>query len=171
MNSANESCHRASPLILECAATTGFDAKGVGSVAIPQRAGNQTPRDYETKFDRVIDPLRRKGNRGCAQDLKVATEDRALLRTHLERRCGPCKRAGVAAYGRPTGPEPETCRSKSKSVKSQGGSGRQSHSIPSMTHFCVGFLCARYERIGTKRKIQNPSRAQRKVRSSEERNK
>jgi putative transposase len=44
--------------------------------------GYQTPCQYETEFKRVID-----SEIDVAQDVDVATEDRALLRTHLERRC------------------------------------------------------------------------------------
>ena len=44
--------------------------------------GYQTPYKYETQFKRVIDI-----EIGAAQGVDVATEDRALLRTHLERRC------------------------------------------------------------------------------------
>ena len=68
--------------------------------------GYQTPRNYETKFGQVIDS---ESNR--AQSLDVATEDRALLRTHLERRCSLANggRGRLSAAHRPRA---GTCRSK-----------------------------------------------------------
>ena len=70
--------------------------------------GYQTPRNYETKFGQVIDC---ESNR--AQSLDVATEDRALLRTHLERRCSLANggRGRLSAAHRPRA---GTCRSKPK---------------------------------------------------------
>jgi len=70
--------------------------------------GYQTPRNYETKFGQVIDS---ESNR--AQSLDVATEDRALLRTHLERRCSLANggRGRLSAAHRPRA---GTCRSKPK---------------------------------------------------------
>jgi transposase InsO family protein len=65
----------------------------------------QAPRQYETEFKRVID-----SQIDAAQDVDVATEDRALLRTHLERRCslanGGCGRLQAAHRPR-AGPLPE----------------------------------------------------------------
>jgi transposase InsO family protein len=43
--------------------------------------GYQTPRQYETNFNQVID-----SRNGVPEVLDAASEDRALLRTHLERR-------------------------------------------------------------------------------------
>ena len=51
--------------------------------------GYQTPRQYETHFKEVID-----SRNGAPDVLAAASEDRALLRTHLERR-------GGLANGRP----------------------------------------------------------------------
>jgi putative transposase len=45
--------------------------------------GYQTPRQYETNFKEVID-----SRTGVPEVLTAASEDRALLRTHLERRSG-----------------------------------------------------------------------------------
>jgi Integrase core domain len=45
--------------------------------------GYQTPRQYETHFNEVID-----SRTGVPEVLGAASEDRALLRTHLERRSG-----------------------------------------------------------------------------------
>lgn len=47
------------------------------------RLGCQTPRQYETNFKEVID-----SRTGVPEGLVAAPEDRALLRTHLERRGG-----------------------------------------------------------------------------------
>jgi putative transposase len=89
--------------------------------------GYQTPCQYETEFKRVID-----SEIDVAQDVDVATEDRALLRTHLERRCslanGGCGRLQAAHRPR-AGP----CRSKPK-AKNPRGFGGQSHPIPSLIH-------------------------------------
>jgi putative transposase len=85
--------------------------------------GYQTPNQYETEFKRVID-----SEIDLAQDVQVAKEDRALLRTHLERRCslanGGCGRLQAAHRPR-AGP----CRCKPK-AKNPGGFGGQSHPIP-----------------------------------------
>jgi integrase-like protein len=45
--------------------------------------GYQTPRQYETSFNQVID-----SRNGSPEVLGAASEDRAMLRTHLERRSG-----------------------------------------------------------------------------------
>jgi putative transposase len=88
--------------------------------------GYQRPCQYETQFKRVID-----SEIDLAQAVDVATEDRALLRTHLERRCslanGGC--GCLRAAHRPrAGPR----RSKPK-AKNPRGFGGQSHPIPLLT--------------------------------------
>ena len=84
--------------------------------------GYQTPCMYETQFKGVID-----SEIDVAQAVDVATEDRALLRTHLERRCslanGGCGRLR-AAHRLRAGPR----RSKPK-AKNPRGFGGQSHPI------------------------------------------
>jgi putative transposase len=72
--------------------------------------GYQTPRHYETNFKEVID-----SRNGVPEVLAAAPEDRALLRTHLERRSG-------LANGRP-GRREAACRplpEQAQSEKSQG---------------------------------------------------
>jgi Integrase core domain len=87
--------------------------------------GYQTPCQYETKFERVIDI-----EANQAQDLDAPTEDRALLRTQLERRCSLAngRRGRLPATHRPKG---RPCRSKPK-AKNPRGFGGQSHPIPSI---------------------------------------
>jgi Integrase core domain len=88
--------------------------------------GYQTPCQYETQINRVID-----NEIDLAQGLDAATEDRALLRTHLERRCslanGGCGRL-LAAHR----PRADPRRSKPK-AKNPRGFGGQSHPIPLIT--------------------------------------
>ena len=86
----------------------------------------QTPREYETKFERVIDI---ESNR--AQGLNVAMEDRAL-RGRTSSADATLQTAGAAAYGQPTGQGPEPAGASPKR-KIPGGSGGQSHPIPPMT--------------------------------------
>jgi transposase InsO family protein len=72
--------------------------------------GYRTPRQYETNFKEVID-----SRNGVPEGLSAASEDRALLRTHLERRSG-------LANGRP-GRRKAACRPlpvQAQSEKSQG---------------------------------------------------
>jgi Integrase core domain len=72
--------------------------------------GYQTPRQYETEFNRVIDK-----ESGGRQGLDAAPEDRALLRTQLERRCGLADgRLRPPCGGLPALPE------QAQSEKSQG---------------------------------------------------
>ena len=82
--------------------------------------GYQTPCQYETQFKRVID-----SESDLAQAVDAATEDRALLRTHLERRCslanGGCGRQRAAH--RPKGRFPPV---QVQSEKSQGVRGTES---------------------------------------------
>jgi hypothetical protein len=59
--------------------------------------GYQTPRQYETEFERVVD-----SRNGSPEVLGAASEDRAMLRTHLERRAA-LQTAGGAALRRPAG--------------------------------------------------------------------
>jgi len=87
--------------------------------------GYQTPCQYETKFERVIDI-----ETNQAQGLDAAMEDRAL-RGRTSSADAALQTAGVVAYGRP-GPRAATCRSKSK-AKNPRGFGGQSHPISSMT--------------------------------------
>jgi integrase-like protein len=72
--------------------------------------GYQTPRQFETNFTQVID-----SRNGSSEVLDAAPEDRALLRTHLERRSGladgGCGRRRAA--GRPL-------PAQAQSEKSQG---------------------------------------------------
>jgi putative transposase len=72
--------------------------------------GYQTPREFETNFKEVID-----SRKGVPEIPHAASEDRALLRTHLERRSG-------LANGRP-GRREAACRPlpvQAQSEKSQG---------------------------------------------------
>ena len=82
--------------------------------------GYQTPCQYETQFKRVID-----SESDLAQAVDAATEDRALLRTHPERRCslanGGCGRQRAAH--RPKGRFPPV---QVQSEKSQGVRGTES---------------------------------------------
>jgi hypothetical protein len=70
--------------------------------------GYHSPSQYETKFVQVIDI---ESNRAKSPD--AATEDRALLRTHLERRCSLANggRGRLRAAHRPRA---GNCRSKPK---------------------------------------------------------
>ncbi|MBV8331055.1 MAG: IS3 family transposase [Verrucomicrobia bacterium] len=80
--------------------------------------GYQTPCQYETKFERVIDI-----ETNQAQCLHAATEDRALLEDAPRAPVYPPRRktAGVVAYGRPKGRNlPEQVQSE----KSQGSGDR-----------------------------------------------
>jgi hypothetical protein len=82
--------------------------------------GYQTPRQYETKFPTIIDI-----EADQAQGLDAAMEDRALLRTHLERRCSLAngRRGRLRAAHRPKGRHlPEQVQSE----KSQGIRGTES---------------------------------------------
>jgi transposase InsO family protein len=78
--------------------------------------GYQAPCKYETQFKRVIDI-----EMGAAQGVDVATEHRALLRTHLERRCSlanggcGCLQAAPRPRAGPAGASPKR--------KTPGGSG------------------------------------------------
>jgi len=89
--------------------------------------GYQTPCQYETQINRVID-----SEIDLAQDLDAATEDRAL-RGRTSSADGALQTAGVAASWQPTGPGPDPRRSKSK-AKNPRGFGGQSHPIPLITH-------------------------------------
>src|SRR6516225_2238550 len=86
--------------------------------ACKARSRYQTPCQYETQFERVID-----SEIDTAQDVDAAMEDRALLRTHLERRCslanGRCGRLWAAHRPR-AGP----CRSKPKAKNPRGFGGQ-----------------------------------------------
>ena len=64
--------------------------------------GYQSPTEYETNFERVIDIETTR-----AQDLNAATEDRAL-RGRTSSADAALQTAGVVAYGRPTGPRAST---------------------------------------------------------------
>jgi transposase InsO family protein len=78
--------------------------------------GYQAPAQYETEFERVVD-----SERGWRQAFGAASEDRAMLRTHLERRCG-------LADGR-RGRRKAACRplpAQAQSEKSQGVRGTES---------------------------------------------
>jgi Integrase core domain len=70
--------------------------------------GYHSPSEYETKFLQVIDI-----ESNQAKNPDAATEYRALLRTHLERRCSLANggRGRLQATHRPRA---STCRSKSK---------------------------------------------------------
>jgi len=85
--------------------------------------GYQTPCMYETQFKGVID-----SEIDVAQAVDVATEDRALLRTHLERRCslanGGCGRLR-AAHRLRAGPR----RSKPKAKNPRGSGDRVTRSF------------------------------------------
>jgi Integrase core domain len=75
--------------------------------------GYQTPRQYETNFNQVID-----SRNGSPEVLVAAPEDRALLRTHLERR-------GGLANGR-RGRLAAACRCKPKAKNPREFEGRLS---------------------------------------------
>jgi hypothetical protein len=79
--------------------------------------GYQTPRQFETNFNRVID-----SRNGVPEVLNAASEDRALLRTHLERRSGLANGRLEAAARRPAGP----CRCKPKAKNPREFEGRLS---------------------------------------------
>jgi integrase-like protein len=87
--------------------------------------GYQTPRKYETKFGQVIDI---ESNR--AQSLDAEAEDRAL-RGRTSSADADLQTAGVAAYGRPTGPRPAPAGASPKR-KIPGGSGDRVAPIPSI---------------------------------------
>jgi len=74
----------------------------------------RTPCQYETQFESVIDI-----ETNQAQGLDAATEDRALLRTQLERRCSLAngRRGRLRAAHRPKGRHPPE---QVQSEKSQG---------------------------------------------------
>jgi putative transposase len=78
--------------------------------------GYQTPNQYETEFKRVID-----SEIDLAQDVDVATEDRAL-RGRNSSADAALQTAGVVAYGQPTGPGPVPAGASPKR-KIPGGSG------------------------------------------------
>jgi len=80
----------------------------------------RTPCQYETQFESVIDI-----ETNQAQGLDAATEDRALLRTQLERRCSLAngRRGRLRAAHRPKGRHPPE---QVQSEKSQGVRGTES---------------------------------------------
>jgi hypothetical protein len=75
-----------------------------------------SPSEYETKFVQVIDI---ESNRAKSPD--AATEERALLRTHLERRCSLAN-GGRGRLRASTGPGPAPAGASPKR-KIPGGSG------------------------------------------------
>jgi Integrase core domain len=81
--------------------------------------GYQRPRQNETNFNEVID-----SRNGVPEVLAAASEDRAMLRTHLERRAA-LRTAGQAAERRPAGP----CRCKPKAKHPREFEGRLSISV------------------------------------------
>ena len=82
--------------------------------------GYQTPRQYETNFNQVID-----SRTGAPEVRGAASEDRAMLRTHFERRSGLAHGRLEAAAKRPAGP----CRGKLKATNPREFEG-QSPSSP-----------------------------------------
>jgi putative transposase len=77
--------------------------------------GYQTPRQYETPFERVIDI-----EIGAAQSVDIAPEDRAL-RGRTSSADAALQTAGVAASGRPAGPAGPAGASPKRKIP--GGSG------------------------------------------------